>query len=106
MTNEMAKMIIAKGVDNVNLEMLSPDQRKALYRDVAEILYRQGKTEEAIIALMKGGFDLPADGLKKIAEEKMSLGNYRGAYDFLTRAGQHDMAAFVKTNFLDTGKAY
>lgn len=106
MTNEMAKMIVSKGVDNVNMDMLSPDQKKALYRDVAEILYRQGKTEDAIIALMKGGFDLPMEGLKKIAEEKMSIGNYQAAYNFLTRAGQHDMAAFIKSNFLDAGKAY
>ena len=40
----LAKMIVEKGLDNVNISMLSPEQKKELLKEVAQIFYRLGKT--------------------------------------------------------------
>jgi hypothetical protein len=96
----LAKIIAENGVDKVNTSMFSEEQKKEIYSQAAEILFRLNKTEEGFIALDKAGMPMPVDRLKKLAENKIALGQHRAAYDFLIRAGQKEMAEFVKLNFL------
>lgn len=100
MTNPMAQLIATKGLNNVELGMLSPDQQKELLKEVAVILDRQGKREEAIIACRMAGLEVKQEVIESIADAKMSAGNYKGAYEFLVKTGSEQMAEFVKSNFL------
>lgn len=99
-THPIAKIIGEKGIDTVDLSMFSKEQKKEIYSQAADILIRLNKTEEALIALERGGRKLPIEELKKIAENKIMMGQHREAYNLLVRTGQKEMAEFVKANFL------
>jgi len=100
LNHPLAKIIAENGVDKVNTSMFPEEMRKEIYSQAAEILFRLNKHEEAFIALERAGKPLPLDQLKKIAENKIALGQHREAYNFLIRAGQKELAEFVKLNFL------
>ena len=101
MANPMAQIIASKGLDNVNIDMLSPDQKQELMKEVAVIYDRQGKTEEAIVACRLAGLEVKPEVIEQIADAKLSAGNYQAAHDFLMKTGNLQMAQFVKTNFLN-----
>ena len=96
----IAKMISEKGVDSVDLSMFPDAPRKEIYSQAADILLRLNKYEEAFYAMEKAGRPLPLDQLKKIADNKILLGQHKEAYDLLVRCGKKDLAEFVKLNFL------
>jgi|SRR3989344_3964213 len=98
-TTPIAKRIVEKGIENVDLSMFSDDDRRIIYDKAADILLRVEKIDESFIALGKAG-KLPVEELKKRAESKMHLGQYKEAYCLLMKTGQIEMAEFVKTNFL------
>lgn len=96
----IAKMIAEKGVDCADLSMFPEEQRKMIYSQAADILLRLNKIEHAFIAMERAGRPLPVDQLKKVAENKIMLGQHQEAYDLLMKTGQIEMAEFVKANFL------
>jgi len=96
----IAKMIAEKGVDSADLSMFSEVQRQEIYSQAADILLRLNKLEHALIAMEKAGRPLPLDQIKKIADNKILMGEYKAAYDLLVRTGQNEYAEFVKANFL------
>lgn len=96
----IAKMLAEKGVDSVDLSMFSEPQRLAIYSEAAEILMRLNRHEDAMIALSRAGRPLPIEKLKKMAENRIALGQYREAYNLLLQTGQRDMAEFIRQNFL------
>jgi ClpP class serine protease len=96
----IAKMIAEKGVDSAELSMFSEEQRRMIYSQAADILLRLNKVEHAFIAMERAGRPLPVEQLKKIAENKILLGQHQEAYDLLMKTGQHELAEFVKANFL------
>ena len=99
-THPIAKILAENGVDKVNMSMFTEEQKKDIYSQAADILFRLNKYEDAFIALERAGKPLPVDQLKRIAENKISLGQHKEAYEFLMRAGQKELAEFVKMNFL------
>jgi hypothetical protein len=99
-THPIAKMIAEKGVDCADLSMFSEEQRRMIYSQAADILFRLNKVEPGLIALERAGRPLPVDQLKKIADNKILLGHHKEAYDLLIKTRQYEMAAFVKANFL------
>jgi hypothetical protein len=99
-THPIAKMIAEKGVDSADLSMFSEEQRRMIYSQAADILFRLNKAEQGMIALERAGRPLPIDQLKKIAENKIMMGQHQEAYELLIKTGQHEMAEFVKANFL------
>jgi ClpP class serine protease len=96
----IAKMIAEKGIDSADLSMFPEEQRKMIYSQAADILQRLNKQEEWMIALERAGRPLPIDQLKKIAENKIMMGQHREAYGLLVKTGQTEMAEFVRKNFL------
>ena len=96
----IAKIIAEKGVDNADLSMFPEEQRRMIYSQAADILFRLNKVEHGMIALERAGRPLPVDQLKKIAENKILMGQHKEAYDLLVKTGQLEMAEFVKMNFL------
>ena len=96
----IAKLLVDKGVESVDLSMFEIEKRKEIYSQTADILHRLNRHEEAMVALSLAGRPLPVDQLKKMAENRMALGQYREAYDLLMKTGQIDMAEFVRQNFL------
>jgi len=96
----IAKLIVQKGVRSANLSMFSEVQRQEILGQAAETLMRLNRYNEAIDAMELGNLPLPVDQLKKIAENKILFEQYQEAYELLVKAKQHEMAEFVKTNFL------
>ncbi|MBW2971407.1 hypothetical protein KY359_00070 [Candidatus Woesearchaeota archaeon] len=96
----ISKMIVEKGVDIVDLSMFSEVQRQEIYSQAADILLRLNRHEEAFIAMEMAGRPLPVEQLKKLAENKILMGQHREAYELLLRTGQKELAEFVKANFL------
>jgi hypothetical protein len=99
-THPIAKMIAEKGVDCADLSMFPEEQRRMIYSQAADILFRLNRVEHGMIALERAGRPLPVEQLKKIANNKIMMGEYKEAYDLLIKTRQHEMAAFVKANFL------
>lgn len=124
--NAIASRIIDSGVDSVDLSMLSPEKKSSLLTDVAILLFKKGRIEEAVKALvvsenktiLKVWFNdfveerkskyaaLCAVALKdSINAEKwagycMEDGYYETALEVFKFLGKKDMVDFVKTNFL------
>ncbi|MBI5881254.1 hypothetical protein HZB90_03930 [archaeon] len=96
----IAKILADRGVDSVSLSMFSNEQKKEIYAETANILVRHNKFEQAFIAMERAGLPLPIEQLKRMAENRIALGQYQEAYDLLMRTGQREMADFVKKNFL------
>ncbi|MBU2560782.1 MAG: hypothetical protein KKD17_00655 [Nanoarchaeota archaeon] len=96
----IAKMLAEKGVESADLSMFSEEQRRMIYSQAADILMRLNKHESAFIAMELAGRPLPVEQLKRIAENKILLGQHREAYELLLKTGQKELAEFVKANFL------
>ena len=96
----ISKMIVEKGVDSVDLSMFAEVQQQEIYSQAADTLLRLNRHEEAFIAMEKAGRPLPVEQLKRIAENKIMMGQHYEAYKLLVRTGQHELAEFVKANFL------
>ncbi|MBW2964355.1 hypothetical protein KY363_02750 [Candidatus Woesearchaeota archaeon] len=96
----IAKIISEHGVDSADLSMFSEEQRRMIYSQAADILLRLNKFEHAFIAMERAGRPLPIEQIKKVAENKMMMGQYREAYDLLVKTGQNELAEFVRINFL------
>jgi len=96
----IARIITEKGVDSVDLSMFNDVQRREIYSQAANIFARLDKQDSAIICMERAGIPLPLEQLKKIAENKVLMGQHREAYELLLKAGQKDLAEFIKKNFL------
>jgi ClpP class serine protease len=96
----IAKVMAEKGVESVDMSMFNEDQRREIYSQAADTLIRLNRIEQAFIAMERAGRPLPIEKLKKVAENKIMLGQYQEAYDLLLKTGQNEMAEFVKANFL------
>ncbi|NQU78549.1 hypothetical protein HQ545_02145 [Candidatus Woesearchaeota archaeon] len=96
----IARMIAEKGINSSDMSMFPADKKEEIYSQAADILMRLNKMDEALTAMEMSGRPLPVDKLKNIAEDRMSLGQYKEAYALLKRIGQQEMAEFVRLNFL------
>ena len=96
----IAKIMAEKGVDQMDLSMFDEEQQQQIYSQASNILLRLNRIEEALIAMERSGRGLPIEQLKKIAENKMMLGQHKEAYELLEKTGQKEMAEFVRANFL------
>ncbi|MFH1063552.1 MAG: hypothetical protein V1729_00560 [Candidatus Woesearchaeota archaeon] len=99
-THPIAKILAEKGVDSVDLSMFPEEQIKEMYSQAADILLRLNRNEQAFIAMERAGRVLPLDQLKRIADNKIMLGQHKEAYDLLMKTGHEDLAEFVRQNFL------
>ncbi|MFC1722599.1 hypothetical protein ACFL0V_00505 [Nanoarchaeota archaeon] len=97
----IAKLIVQKGLAGFDGSMFSEAQRVEIFGQASQIFFRQGRFDEGIEALEKGGLPLPADKLRELADRKMLLGKHEEAYKLLAKIGDDKMAEFVRTNFLD-----
>ena len=123
--NAIASRIINYGVDNVDLSMLNPEKKSSLLTDIAILLFKKGRIEEAVKTLvvsenkiiLKKWFDdfveerkskyaaLCAVALKdNINIEKWAVicledGNYETALLAFNALGKKDMVDFIKANF-------
>lgn len=124
--NAVASRIIDNGIDNVDLTMWSPERKSSLLTDVAILLFKKGRTEEAVRTLVVSGNQIM---LKKwfndFVEERKSKyaalcaialkdnknievwagycmedGYYKTALEGFNTLNKKDMVNFVKTNFL------
>ena len=96
----IAKLIVNKGIENYDVSMFSEEQKKEILSQAAQIFMRQGKFKEAVISLEKAGLPLPTEQIRLVADKKILMGQYEEAYELLSKTGQHEMAEFVKANFL------
>ncbi len=100
-THPIAKLIVSQGIENFDHSMFSPEQKKEIYGQVAQIYFRQGRFEQGIKALERAGLPLPTETIKQVADKKLLLGKYQEAYELLAKIGDEKMAEFVRINFLD-----
>jgi hypothetical protein len=96
----IAKIIVNKGVENFDISMFTEEQKKEILSQAAGIFLRQGKFDQAMIAMEKAGLPLPVAQIRKVADKKILMGQYFEAYELLRKTGQTEMAEFVKANFL------
>lgn len=99
-THPIAKLIVNKGIENYDVSMFNEDQKKDILAQASQIYMRQGKFKEAVICLEKADLPLPIDQIRLAADKKILMGRYQEAYELLAKTGQHEMAEFVKANFL------
>lgn len=123
--NAIASRIIDNGVDNVDLTMLSPDKKSSLLTDIAVLLFKKGRIEEAVRTLFVSGNKIVLQSwMKDFIEERKSKyvtlcaialkdnanietwaafcledGYYDTALQAYEALGKKEMVAFVKSNF-------
>lgn len=98
--NPIAKMIVNKGIESFDVSMFPEEQKKDILAQAAQIFLRQGRFDEAMIALERAGLPLPEEQIRQVADKKILMGQYQEAYELLSKTGQTEMAEFVKANFL------
>lgn len=96
----LVKTVIVRGVENVDVSMLPRDVQDTIFTRAADELFRQGKKIEALAALERGGFNLPADVLMPIAEYCTITQKYEVAAKIYEKLGDPTMAAFLRSNFV------
>jgi hypothetical protein len=94
------KVIMQKGLKNIELSMFSDDERKGILEKVAENLIRQGKTNEIIEILEQVDTKKFADIMGRIADQCMDMEEYEKAAFIYDRIGDHLLAEVVRKNFL------
>lgn len=100
MTNPIAKLIVEKGINNVDTSMFPDHKLIDIYMDAAQILQRLNRMDEAYVAMAKAGQPIPIEKIKAIANEKIGLGKYQEAYALLKNTDEKELAEFIKQNFL------
>jgi hypothetical protein len=96
----VVKLILKKGVKNVNLSMFSDLEKKSLLQEVVEIFLRQGKTSDAISLLEHVDAKRFADMLRPVAEQCVELGDYKKAALIYDRIGYNELSEFIHENFV------
>jgi len=124
MVSPLSEMVIAKGVENVDLSKLTPDLRAKVADEVGEVLMKRGRHEEAAKALAvvaspklrelsnyflthglpgaAAAYALHVDDkhfVSKVAYSNLHTGNVEQAKRLFSRAGDHEMVKFIEENF-------
>ena|SRR3989344_4649721 len=100
MTNPIVKLIVEKGLKNVNLSMFKDSEKKAILQQAVEIFLRQGKTVEVLEILEHVDVKKFEDMLRPVAEHCVELGEYKKAALIYEKIGYSELAEFIKLNFL------
>ena len=101
MSSPIVKLIVEKGVKNVNLSMFKDSERKAILQEVAEILLRQGKTPQVLEILEYVDVKKFEDMLRPVAEHCVELGDYKKAALIYEKIGYNELAEFIRINFVE-----
>lgn len=96
----IAKLIVEKGLKNVNLSMFTDAERKTILQEAAEVFLRQGKTAEVIEILEHVDLQKFADLMRPLAENCVELGEYKKAAQIYEKIGHTTLAEFIRFNFL------
>ena len=96
MDEVFVKLIVAKGVDNVDLSMLP--NKEEVYSKAAQILFDEQKIVEAVKCWKLSGSEMPKEELIKIANNEMALGNKEVAF-FIFKSVDAQMASFIEKNY-------
>jgi len=99
MNPEIVKLIVEKGLKNVNLSMFTEAEKKTILEDVAEVFLRQGKTSDVIEILEYIDLKRFAELLRPVAENCVELGEYKKAVQIYEKIGNHELATFIRVNF-------
>src|SRR3989344_1840714 len=97
----IVQLIIGKGVKNVDLSMFSEENRKEVLQQVAEILLRQGKTAEVLEILEYVDLKRYSEIVSPLANQCIDTGDYKTAALIYEKLGDHDLAEFIKENFVE-----
>ncbi len=95
----VAQLMIRNGLHQTDVSMFPEDEQKQIYARAGEEFLRLNKIADGIFALERAG-RLPVDMLRKMAQSKLDLREYPGAYELFKRIGDIQMAEFIKENFL------
>ena len=98
-TDTVVKAIIANAEKPIDLSMFSPEQRAEIFSKVAEILFKQGKTAQAIAALEKADVDL-SEKLEPIAKYYFEIGEYETACLLYEKLNKKELVEFMRQNLL------
>lgn len=100
MTDSIVKLIVSKGIGNVNLSMFSGKKKKDILQQAAEALLRQGKTTEVVRILEDVDVKKFADMLRPVAEQCLELGDFSRAALIYEKIGDREMSQFIKANLI------
>lgn len=89
----LASQLIDKGVNNIDVSMLPEEQKKKILTDVAELLYNQGRLDDAAEVISKSGNHEKQTefGVRFLKENKPSLAVHSllgsDNFDLMRKAG-------------------
>ncbi len=96
----IAKLILTKGLKNVNLSMFTDEQRKVIMQKLAEHYVRLGKMDE-LLGILEQTDKKSFEGImKQRADQLLSLGDYKTAAAIYDKLGEKEIAASIRDNFL------
>ena len=99
-TEAITKLIVEKGLKNVNLSMFTDAEKKTILQEAAEVFLRQGKTVEVLEILEHVDLQKFADIMKPLAENCVEQGEYRKAVQIYEKIGHTELADFIRLNFV------
>ena len=99
-TDAITKLIVEKGLKNVNLSMFTDSEKKTILQEAAEVFLRQGKTADVLEILEFVDLKKYADMMRPLAENCVEQGDYRKAVLIYEKIGYEDLAEFIRLNFV------
>ncbi len=99
-TEAVVQLIVSKGVKQVNLSMFSETEKKTVLQQAAEIYLRQGKTAEVVEILEYTDLNQFAEIMRPVAEQCVETGDYKKAALIYEKIGYHELAEFIRENFV------
>ncbi|HLC19902.1 MAG TPA: hypothetical protein VJK72_03210 [Candidatus Nanoarchaeia archaeon] len=97
----IAKLIVEKGLKNVNLSMFTDSEKKTILQEAAEVFLRQGKTADLLEILEYVDLKKFADMMRPLAENCVEQGEYKKAAQIYEKIGYGDLAEFIRLNFVE-----
>ena len=96
----IVKLIVEKGLKNVNLSMFTDAEKKTILHEAAEVFLRQGKTVEVLEILEHVDLQKFADLMRPLAENCVEQGEYKRAVQIYEKIGHAELAEFIRLNFV------
>lgn len=96
----IAKLIVEKGLKNVNLSMFTDSEKKSILQEAAEVFLRQGKTADLLEILEYVDLKKFADMMRPLAENCVEQGEYKKAAQIYEKIGYGELAEFIRLNFV------
>jgi hypothetical protein len=94
----IVRLVVAKGVRNVNLSMFSEEDKREILEKTAETYLRLGKVDDLLSILEVIDLKKFSDVMRKQADNLIGIGEYEKAAQIYEKIGYKELADSIRQN--------